>query len=111
MASQEKHKGNAAEFHEAMVSIFRRALREIRPPYRARHFLAMVVELGGVEAAKRLLHADEEQSGFTRLWEAKRLALSVEAHVVLPDYSHLFAPDELAIASERLHKYGYQPKA
>ena len=102
-------KGTAAQFHEAMVSIFKRAITEVKPRYRARQFLAMVMEHGGVEAAKRLLHAGEEQSGFTRLWEAKRLDLSVEAHVVQSRFSHLFTAEEVAEAQERLLKHGYQP--
>lgn len=108
MDSQDAGKGTAAEFHEAMVTIFKRAIAEVKPAYRARQFLSMVVEHGGVEAAKRLLHTDEEQSGFTRLWEAKKLDLSVEAHVVRPHFSHLFTPEEVATARERLQRYSYQ---
>lgn len=108
MSSQDAGKGTAAEFHEAMVAIFRRAITEVKPAYRARQFLSMVIEHGGVEAAKRLLHSDDEQSGFTRLWEAKKLDLSVEAHVIQPRFSHLFTPEEVAAARERLQKYGYR---
>ncbi len=105
----ETRKATAAEFHEAMLNIYRRAIKEIKPPYRAKDFLSMVTEHGGVAAAKRLLRTSEKQSGFARLWEAGRLDLSMEAHVIQPRFSHLFTPAEVTSARGRLTKHGYKP--
>ncbi len=42
----------------------------------------MASEHGGVEAAKRLLHAPNVSEGFVTLWEKGRLDLSAEALVL-----------------------------
>ena len=48
------------------------------------------------------------QSGLTRLWELGRLDLSVEAHVIKPEYSALFTEDERRVCAERLESFGYK---
>ncbi len=93
-------------FHEAMVEIYRAALRECN--YKATYFLRMVEQDGGVKAAKRLLAGHDPQSGFTTLWECKRLDLTVEAHVIRPEYAELFTADEIDSARRRLTDYGYK---
>ena len=69
----------------------------------------MISEVGGLEAAKRLLHATHVSDGFTALWERKRLDLAVESVVLRPEFGELFTDDELDLARRRLADYGYRP--
>lgn len=95
----------AQQFDRAMVAIYEEAARKYN--YRATYFLNMVTEYGGVEAAKRLLQKEGFSDGFTTLWELGRLDLSVEAHVIKPEYSDLFTPEEIAVAEQRLRALNY----
>src|SRR5215207_4204791 len=40
------------------------------------------------------------------MWQHQRLDLTVEAHVLKPEFQHLFSPQELDIARSRLREYG-----
>lgn len=93
------------EFHTAMVEIFRQAKQECG--YVATRFLQMVNADGGVEAARRLLLTNDPSDGFTVLWEHGRLDLSVEAHMLRPEFADLFTDEERSIARKRLLEYGY----
>ena len=95
------------EFHGAMVNIYQVAKRDLH--YNATRFIQMVAEQGGVGAARQLLHASTVSDGFSTLWLAKRLDLSVEAHVIRPEYAELFTAEERNIAQRRLEEYGYRP--
>ena len=88
-----------------MVRIYETAKRELG--YTATRFIQMVSEHGGVEAARQLLRAPGVSDGFTTLWEHGRLDLSVEAHVLRPEFASLFKAQERAIAVKRLSDYGY----
>lgn len=88
------------KFHEAMLDIYKLALKECR--YRAKVFLEMVVEMNGVPAAKKLLASDQMQSGLYDLFNCGRLDLTVEALVLQDEYRELFEPEELAEAKRRL---------
>ena len=92
-------------FHLAMVSIYSQAKRDLG--YNASRFLQML-DQGGLAAARQLLHAPTVSDGFTTLWERHRLDLTVEAHVLKPEFRHLFTEDELEIARTRLRQYGYE---
>ncbi len=70
-------------------------------------WLGMISESGAVEAAKRLLRGSRFSYGFERLWEKKRLDLSVEYYVLLPEYGLLFSEDEREEARKRLAQYGF----
>ena len=94
-----------ADFHRAMVRLYETAKRELG--YNATYFLRMVSDHGGVEAAHRLLATDKPSEGFTTLWSARRLDLSVEAHVLDPVYETLFTDDERRTARRRLDQYGF----
>lgn len=96
----------AHEFHAAMLRGADQLKREIGyNPYR---FQQMIAERGGVAAAKRLLGRGSATSeGFTTLWEARRLTMSVEAFALLPWYAPLFTEDELATARQRLEAHGF----
>jgi hypothetical protein len=92
-----------------MLDVYRRAKREAG--YNAAYFLQMVEEVGGLEAARRLLRTGSVSSGFSALWEKGRLDLSVEAVVLRDRFAGLFTDDELDIARNRLAEYGYRPSA
>ena len=92
-------------FHLAMLSIYRQAKRDLG--YNASRFLQMLNQ-GGLTAARQLLHAPGVSEGFTKMWEHQRLDLTVEAHVLKPEFQHLFTPQELDIARSRLREYGYK---
>lgn len=91
-------------FDAAMVAIYTTAKRDLR--YNATRFLQMITDEGGVVAARRLLHASAVSDGFTTLWEHARLDLSVEAHVLRPEFAGLFTDGERRIARQRLKDYG-----
>jgi len=95
-----------AQFHEAMLDIYRQAVKECRG-YRPRIFLGMVVDNGGLETARRLLQTQEIQYGFDKLWECVRLDLTVEHHVLQPRFAELFGEQERQEAERRLRAHGY----
>ncbi len=94
-----------SRFHEAMLAVYRRARAEAN--YNATRFLSMVVERGGLETARYLLHAEQVSDGYTALWERQRLDLTVEALILQPEWQSLFSDDERRIAVKRLREYGY----
>ena len=91
-------------FHEEMVRIYR---EETEFGYYPNYFLRMVVDQGGLSAAKQLLADVDPSSGFVRLWEEQRLDLTVEALVLLEPWSSLFTEAELTVARQRLDDLGY----
>lgn len=88
-----------------MVAIYSRARDETG--YVASYFIQMVSELGGLEAARQLINSEAPSEGFTALWEKGRLDLSVEYHVLLPQFEHLFDRHERDVAYRRLKDYGF----
>lgn len=95
-----------AAFHQAMVEIYTVAKKDLG--YTATRFIQMVGEVGGLDTARRLLHAPGVSDGFTTLWEKGRLDLSVENRVLDPRFRPLFTDDERRIARERLKQYGFE---
>lgn len=93
------------QFHDAMLDIYRRAKSEAG--YTATRFLGMLVERGGLETARYLLHTLTVSDGYTALWQRGRLDLSVEAIVLTPKWQPLFSKEELRIAVDRLREYRY----
>lgn len=79
----------------------------------ATYFKRMVDGMGGLAAAKQLLggRAEDYAEGFTTLWEARRLELSVEFFALLPEYAPLFEEQELSNARWRLREYGFDVDA
>ena len=94
-------------FHEAMLNIYDLGLSKYG--YRANRFLRMVVEQGGVLAARQLLHASGYHEGLTRLWELGGLKISMEALVLEPRWASLFTEEELQTARNRLEDLGFNP--
>ena len=96
-----------SRFHEAMIEVYNRAKEEVG--YNATYFLGMVLERGGLGAAKWLLVGDAPQYGFTKLWEASRLDITMEAQVLRREFRALFTQEEIERARARLREYGYDP--
>jgi hypothetical protein len=94
------------QFEQDMVAIYETAKKKLK--YNASYFIQMVEDYGGQRAAQKLLATPEPSSGFTVLWEHKRLDLSVEALVLRDEYRSLFTDEERAIARDRLEQYGYK---
>jgi len=88
-----------------MLRLYETARDELQ--YNATYFKRMLAEYGGLEAAHRLLRPGSPSEGFTTLWERQRLDLTVEAHVLDPEFEHLFSDEELATARSRLADHGY----
>ncbi len=93
------------QFHDAMISIYKRAKSECN--YNATRFLQMVNDLGGLRAAKSLLHARGLSEGFTALWEFNRLDLTMEALILKQLWKDPFSKEELGVARKRLSSLGY----
>ena len=94
------------KFNIDMINIYRKAKRELN--YSATRFMQLITEKGGLIAAKQLISKDGGTSGFATLWEMGRLDLSIEAHVLKPEYKELFTEEEREICRGRLKEYGYK---
>ena len=92
-----------AGFHQEMLDTYD-AARRLKPPYTPTEFRRMVTDLGGKEAADRLLSARNPSSGFTELYlrGKENLKLSVEYLVLRSPWRTLFTPEQRAIARRRL---------
>ena len=93
-------------FEHDMIEIYTTAKRECG--YNATRFLQIVGAKGGLTAAKQLISKPGGTDGFTTLWEHHRLDLSVEAHVLKPEYAELFTDEERKMCKERLEQFGYK---
>ena len=92
-------------FERDMMNIYVTAKKECG--YNATRFLQMISAKGGLAAAKLLISKDGGTEGFTTLWMHHRLDLSVEAHVLKPEYAELFTVAERKMCRDRLVEYGY----
>ena len=93
-------------FHHRMLQIHEQAKSECN--YSASRFRNMVIDHGGLEAAKILLSSGGYSEGLTRLWEEKRLDISMEATVLKDPWRKLFTEEELAVATQKLEGLGYE---
>ena len=93
------------QFQNEMLYTYREAKKL---GYKPGIFLDMIATYGAVETAKKLLATEDYiQEGIKRLWELKRLDLSMEASVIKSEYKSLFTDKELATAHKRLKELGY----
>lgn len=93
------------QFHKEMQGIYTRTLSETG--YKASKFFNLVDDLGGIEAARRLVGAPNPSEGFTVLWELGRLDLTVEALMLRPEFRGLFTRELLERAQSRLGDHGF----
>ena len=88
-----------------MVNIYKQA--ELQCNYKATRFLQMLNSKGALSTAKYLINKSGATDGFTRLWECKRLDLSLEALVIKGKYNELFTDEERSNCIRILKEYGY----
>lgn len=93
------------QFHERMRQVYDQAKEECG--YTATRFIQMLNEQGGLMTAKRLINSPNYSEGLTRLWELKRLDISMEATVLQQPWRELFSEEELEKASDKLKKLGF----
>jgi hypothetical protein len=93
-----------AEFHAAMVGIYRRSKAEVG--YTPTRFMQMIGERGAIATARHLVAAGPPSEGFATLWAANRLDLTVEHFVIEERFASLFTPAEVATAQQRLEASG-----
>lgn len=92
-------------FKRAMLGIYKEASKI---GYRPTEFFNMMERDGALVTAKRLIMSDHPSSGFTRLWELRRIDLTVEALALHEPWRRLFSEVELGRAQRRLKKYGFE---
>jgi hypothetical protein len=93
------------QFQRLMVDTYERCRREVG--YNPTAFIRMVSEMGAVNTAVRLVQAPRPSEGFTELWTHKRLDLTAEALVTLPEFEELFDDETIRLASQRLQEYAW----
>jgi hypothetical protein len=93
-------------FHQRMLDVYEQAKSEC--DYTATRFRNMVADQGGLPTAKSLLGSGGYSEGLTRLWEEKRLDISMEATVLQEPWHALFTEDELTTARAKLKELGYE---
>lgn len=94
------------QFKSAIGEMVTRTLRETS--YRPHYFQQMIKERGELDASLSLVRAKKPSDGFTKLWELKRLDLTVEAVVSAPEFAALFSASDIVAAKRRLKQYGYE---
>ena len=100
--------GLEAEFDEAMMNVYHTAKAECH--YNATYFLQMLHQHRGVETARMLLASEVPQYGFAKLWEYRRLDITVECLVLNKRFRELFEDRELETARRRLREYDFDPE-
>ena len=93
------------QFHNDMKKIY---IEAGKLGYPAHKFIQKVSEIGGFEAARSFIVKSGGTEGFLKLYELKRLDLSVENLVLQPEYQELFSEQELEICRKRLEDFGYE---
>ncbi len=101
-----------SDFHLAMRRIYAQARDEC--DYRATRFIQMVDRKGGLETARQLLQPAPPSDGLMKLWECRRLDISMEALILQPEWKPLFTQKERLEAWKRLKNmkspcYYYDP--
>jgi hypothetical protein len=76
-----------SKFHADMINIYLTAKKEL--DYNAVRFLQLVSQRGGLEAAKILIAKEGTTYGLEVFRRHNRLDLSVETHVLKPEYAEL----------------------
>lgn len=79
--------------------------------YNPTYFMGMVGELGPANACRRLIRSSQPSDGFTTLWEANRLDMTVEALSLLPWYADLFEVEDAVSARRRLEAHRFDVDA
>lgn len=92
------------EFHRDMLAVARESGDVLG--YAPTALLRIIDDLGGVEAARRIVGADTVSTAFVAQWEHNRLDLSVEHLLLDPEYEGLFSEQLVGRARHRLREHG-----
>ena len=94
----------ASKFHQEMLKLYDEStFLGFYPTI----FLRMILDDGGLAAAKHLLKPTTTTRGLRRLHQKGRLDLSVEAKVLQSPWNSLFTESELSEAKRRLKRFHY----
>jgi hypothetical protein len=91
-------------FDDAMVSVYTRPKDEAT--WRTTSY-RWFPNWGPGGCSGQLLRFSAPSEGFTTLWEKRRLDISVEYHVLLPQFEHLFDSRERETASRCVKDCGF----
>ena len=89
----------------AVRELMDRSSKEVR--YNPSHLRLLVSQHGAIGTARRLLTAPGVSDGFVKLWELRRLDLTVEALVTEARFDALFSDSERRVARSRLDDFGW----
>lgn len=89
---------------EMMESV---SICKYRYGYNPTRFLQMLEQNGPIDTVTSLVMAQKIHEGPSKLWEFKRLDLSIEAIICREPYRQLFPDEVLARAKSRLQKLEY----
>lgn len=92
-------------FDAAMMATY---IEAKKADYNATYLLQMLNDLGGLATAKKLINDSTPSDGFTKLWEMRRLDLTVERLAIRSQYRDLFTQAEVIAARRRLEQYGWE---
>ena len=96
----------AQEFEIALRGLYHTIVAETNAKYKPTLLMKMIDEIGGVLSAKNLISREKPSDGYIRLWELKKLHLTLEAFVLdNPKWHPLFTVEELQKATVRLKQY------
>ena len=76
--------------------------------YNPTRFLQMLEKYGPVDTAVSLVMDPKLHDGFTKMWEFKRLDLTVEAIIRRSPYNQLFSYEVIERARKKLERLGYK---
>ena len=96
-----------SDFDDEMMNLYRAAKEECG--YSAMYFHEMLSEHGGIATAQKLLADQTVQYGLQKLWECRRLDLTVECLVLNKRFESLFDEHEREEARRRLQEYDFDP--
>ena len=94
------------KFRNKIMNSYKMAQKDLN--YNPKLYIQMIEDKGAVEAAKALINNPKVSLGFEKLWEKKRLDLSLEAAVLNEEYHTLFTAEEIEICRSRLEGCGYK---
>lgn len=93
------------DLYNDMLRIYKEA--DIQCNFKSAIFIGMLLNEGGLKTVKKLINKNNVTKGFIRLWECKRLDLSIEVLVLKDKYKELFTDEERIICKDRLKEYDF----
>lgn len=93
------------DFHKEMIEICKESKKIGYNPSR---FIEMLAVKEGYLIARTFMQNPSQTDGFTKLWEKKRLDLTVENTILKDKYIPLFSHEEREVAKKRLSEHDYK---